>query len=212
MLLDKASLSVVEATTKEDPVYSLHGCLITKDRIVATDGRILATVENPDMPDSDFPIVEGLKNEDGNGAKLDPFVIDRDALVQIRKALPKRQHIPILEYARLDVESTNGNGSAVIGVTDLDSPQVFRPRKVEKTFPSWEKVIPSVEPVLKVGLDAKLIARLAKIAAACSTSTSNPTGLCFEFYGPDKAAKITCRSGDRFTGIIMPMALVGDDK
>ena len=172
MLLSKESLFVYEAGSTDDPRYSLSGVRVEPDgSCVATDGKILAryTPRMTGILAEDYPGVQATGGVNAcDGPELEPFVLPTDACKAIIKAVPKgrRCSLPILGYIALDTEQTNQNGEAVLGVTDLENPQVFRPRKPDGTFPRYQNVIPKdtdrgESVLLGVGLLERLV-RMAK--------------------------------------------------
>ena len=170
MLLRKQALSVVGAASNDDPRYSLNGILVEPDgSTVATDGHILVKYTPRSQPDTaDYPTVEGC--DPAKPGALVPFILPSDAAKDIYKAVPKgrKASLPILtDFVAIDVEQTNANGCAVLGVTDLESPRVFRPMKIEGSFPKYENVIPTADKLgPKVGLGVDLLMRICKIAKA----------------------------------------------
>jgi hypothetical protein len=184
MLLRKEALDVVSHASTEDPRYSLQGILIEPDgSAVATDGHRLAKFTPAAVPPGeDFPKVEGL-----DAAALDElkaFILPVDAAKAIRKAVPKVKHVEVLGYIGLDVPQTNANGCAVLAVTDLSSPQVFRPAKIEGNFPRYQNIIPTDEPDFTVTLNAKYLQDACALAQKVSGPGRTPAAVKLQFYKP----------------------------
>jgi len=167
MFLTKQALESVRFVSTDDPRYSLNGILVRPDgSTVATDGHKLIVYTPAGQPEADdFPVVDGC-NPASEG-ELEPFIMGKDAVKQIAKALPKKSSLPILQLAAVDVDQTNKNGHAVVAVTDLENPQVFRPQKLEGSFPRYENVIPKSETELcHVGLGVGQLLQIAQTLKA----------------------------------------------
>jgi hypothetical protein len=140
-MLNKHNLNLAKlAPTNERRLAA--GIRVTPSITAVTDGSLLATVTTADMKPADTPEIPGFS---GASLEFTPFTLDKDTALKVAKALPRRCHIPILNFAF--VGKSEDNGHAELAVTDLDSPQVFRPKKVDhpSSYPDWEKVIPLPE-------------------------------------------------------------------
>src|ERR1041385_2805119 len=155
MLLIPKALQVVKAASKDETRFALCGIRIEPDgATVATNGHILARFRPTIHPDpKEFPAVEGCSAVDPDGAALAPFTIPTDSVNALLKALPKQKGrvLPILNHIALDVAETNRNGHAVCATTDLENPQVIRPRKIDADFPTYENVYPKGKPQMVIG-------------------------------------------------------------
>ncbi len=210
MLLHPNTLRVAKAASTDTSRVVLQGVYITPDGGgVATDGHLLVKFTPKDIPDGkDYPVIEGVKADD-DGAKLKPFTLPSEAAAEILKAIPKkRTTLPILGNIALDVVETNNNGAAVMGVTDLENPRIFKSKKMEGTYPDYEKVIPSgKKPVLEIGLGIDVMLKTLNTLKALY-SEQKLQGLRFKFYGSDKPFRIEGKadSGD-VLAVVMPMKL-----
>jgi len=74
----------------------------------------------------------------------EPFSISREAALAISKAIPKRQPIPILETAAIGIDNQDSQSHAQIMITDLETSQVFTPKKMEGQFPYVDRVLDQV--------------------------------------------------------------------
>jgi len=161
LLLQKQALETMRTASTEDPRYSLNGILIEPDgSTVGTDGHILHKY-TPGKAPAEFPPIEGIELD---GPEADPFILPLDACKALKKAFPAKsaKTLPILrEYAAVDTAQTNANGNAVIAVTDLENPTVFRPKKIDGAFPTYENVVPKYETPA-IGIDPKLLKRLCE--------------------------------------------------
>jgi hypothetical protein len=103
----------------------------------------------------------------------------------------------------------NDNGSAVFATTDLETGQVHQLRKVEGSFPAYEKVIPKGKPKVRIAFNWKLLERLARVVDAV-TDDRDHHGIILEIYGPDKAIGVSSWKGsERFRGVLMPLQIKG---
>ena len=168
MFLTKKALESVRLASRDDPRFAINGIRVEADgSTVATDGHKLIRYTPAGLPgDQDAPAIDGVSMP-ANAPDLEPFILSADACKAIGKALPKRATLPVLAYAQLDTAATNENGHAVIGVTDLESPQVFKPAKLEGSFPKYEAVIPKPENELCfVGLDVSYLIQIGQTLKA----------------------------------------------
>ena len=155
MLLLPKALQVVKAASKDETRFALCGIRIEPDgATVATNGHILARFRPTMHPDpKEYPAVEGCSAVDPDGAALAPFTIPSESVNALLKALPKQKGrvLPILNHIALDVAETNRNGHAVCATTDLENPQVIRPRKIDADFPTYQNVYPKGKPQMVIG-------------------------------------------------------------
>lgn len=166
MFLTKKALECSRFALKDDPRF--HGMRVEADgSTVATDGhKLIRYTPKHGMKDEDAPPIEGISMAD-NAPELEPFILSTDACKALMKALPRKPSLPILGYAQVDTAATNENGHAVIGVTDLENPQVFKPVKIEGNFPKYEAVIPKPDTELcHVGLDVNYLIQIGQTLKA----------------------------------------------
>ena len=137
-MLNRHNLSIAKFASKNVRRSGLMSIHISPAQTTATDGSVLASVTTAKMDPESTPEIAGF-----SGAVTDfaPFLIDAETALKIGKALPRKTRIPILAFAFIGRE-TEGNGTAEIAVTDLDTARVFRPKKMGQRYPDWEKAIP----------------------------------------------------------------------
>ena len=205
MLLSKKQLAVAGAASTDETRYAINGIFINPDgKIQATDGYIAVTfMLGEGLDEKEFPTIEGLGAVDDTA--LVPFTLHRDSCLQITKALPKKSRLPIVNCARLDVAATNANGCAVIGITDLESPQVLRPKKIDSQFPDFSKVEPSGNPALSVGIGIDALEKLIKTLKALEV-TSFKLSLYDDGAGP-MSIDAHNKAGDSVHCLLMPYRL-----
>lgn len=141
-MLNKHNLNIAKIAAKQQTSrIGINGIRVAPESTTATDGFMLAQVTTVKMDADSAPEIAGF-----SGATTDfaPFTLAVATALKIRKSLPKRCRIPILNFAYIG-KGTENNGHVEIAVTDLESPQVFRSEKIEATYPDWEKVIPQSE-------------------------------------------------------------------
>ena len=136
MLLNKHNFAVADFVSKEQSRYTLQAIYVSDQGTCATDGHQLVRISLPAEKSKQFPSIEGVTPTNGH---VKPFLLDVTAAKQIAKAVPKSKNLPILNHALVG-EPTEQN--ACIAVTDLDNPQVFRPRTPSGNFPNVDAVIP----------------------------------------------------------------------
>lgn len=200
MLFDKASFAVRHAASDDAERPVLTGIYIETDgTTVATDGCLLAKVSPCDSApcDDDFPKMR--KELVGNAAPFEPFILPRESANAIVKAIPRIKRLPILNHARLFESETMGNGSALFGVTDLETPTEFRAQKIDHEFPKYQKVVPAGEPAVRISFSVSMLERLVKIA-----KEAGDAAIEFGIYAPTTG--MTFKSG-RVSGVAMPLRL-----
>lgn len=169
-MLNKANFIVTEFASKEESRYTLQAIQVRPEATVATNGHYLAWVSTDGQDPANFPVIEGFP---GGDKYWKPFLLDVESAKQIAKALPKKTTIPVLQYAAVHVngvtvESPDGTKtqdqdkgiqSVSLAVTDLERPQVFRPRVPEGTFPNFQAVIPDWEKdvAFEITVDARYL-------------------------------------------------------
>jgi len=214
MLLDKRSLLMAKSASKDETRMALAGVRIEADGSgVATDGHILFKF-TPDavavMDPKDYPHLEGVDPVIWGGVNtLKPFTIPTKDALDIAKAIPKRSCLPVLEFIALDEQKTNDNGSACFGVTDLESPRVFSPRKIDMDFPDYEKCYPKAgnHPTAVVGLGIDVLEKAVQTLKAAGVES-----IRLEIRDPLSAVVVTSdliNNGGKVTGLIMPRKLGG---
>ena len=169
MLLSKKTLAVINAASTDKTRFELNGVLIEGDGSgVGCDGQILVKYTPNFLPDaSEYPAIEGVTVVDPEGVTLTPFILPAEACIQISKAAPKtRRFIPLIEDIALDVVATNLNGNAVMAVTDLETPQVFKPKKLDGQYPNYTKILPTNGATLTVGLGVAVLEKVLKTLKA----------------------------------------------
>lgn len=211
MLVSRQALEVWRASSNDGGRYSLCGVLFEADgSAVATNGHWLAKFTPARKTDAlEFPHVEGCNA--ASPGELIPFIMPLDSLKALLKSLPKRQTLPVLEYAALDVEQTNANGHAVLAVTDLENPQVSKPKKVEGTFPMYQNVIPTDGQLGEaVGFSAHYLKAICETAIA-QNGKGGTTFLTLRLHKEDAAEKpaVLTYTGDagETTFVLMPVNL-----
>lgn len=198
MLLNKASFATLHAVSDEETRYTLKAIHITETHTEATDGHILVRVSHPEVNESNFPVVEGMPPS--NGA-WKPALLDKATAVAVKKALPRERSMVILNHAQV---RANGEGLA-IAVTDLDRPQVFKPRPSTGNFPNTETfLLKPCEPQAVFTFNPDLLAALLK--SAKEFGAGGNTTVKLTVYGPDKAVRLEARNDENQTweALLMP--------
>lgn len=205
-LYDRANLSVRHAASTDTchERRELCGVHFSEDGSTeATNGHIAAIVGPSKTDPEAFPRIPGLPETDG---PIDT-IAHADLVCQIDKAIPSKSKLPILAHARITAEPQDGRRKIQAGTTDLDTPRTMVGRPIEGEFPTLVKVWPQGKPRVRFAFDARLLARLARIAKA----TSGTDHLCFEVRDPNGPIVVTAIEGgqicDRFRGLLMPVRL-----
>lgn len=201
-MLNRNNLKVAEFAGGKEFRYAQDAMLVTDKATIATNGHYLVWVSVPAQHKAqDFPVIDHAPEVTDEHP---PFLLGREDAGKIIKALPRKHRIPILTCAGVVVKGTQ----PIVEVTDLDCPQVFRPRPPEGKFPEWEKVMPKEEPVAQFAVNAAHLAKLAKFAA--EVDNADKPVVVISFYGPDKAIRLECADKDGeqgMTALLMPIRL-----
>ena len=209
MLLNKKVFALHRAAYVGADRPYINGVSIQTDGSgVATDGALLvkwtpAYVEDP----KEYPVVDGVNPI--SDVSLIPFTLERETCQKIEKSIPRRTTLPILSQVALDVAQTNQGGTAFMAVTDLQTPQIFRARKInqideggleDNAFPQYERVIPTAEPAVTISFNLANLKRLIDTLQALGLEHAT-----FEFHDAESAAKVTGKNGDGSAlAVIMP--------
>ena len=202
-MLNKHNLAIHQFCDKDK--FSYQCIHVTPHETVATNGSYLVRVSTPKLDPANFPPVDGVKPS----AIFKPFNLSVDAARTIEKAIPKKSILPILSNVMIDGEATDakpkeGVDCAVLAVSDLENPQVFRPRKDDGKFPNWQAVVPKREDAKAAfSVDARLLARLAQFVAKFSDGRASEVKI--RFYGENGAIRLDARNSDtgqEFVGVL----------
>ena len=192
MLLNKHNLQIAELAPNKESRYTLRAILVTPKWTVTTNGCYLVAVTLPAQVDSNFPAIEGFTAVNGAGKQ---FLLDGTTALDVMKALPKKNTIPVLLHAAVGVETET---SLSLAVTDLDSPKLFAPRKGVGQFPAVEAVIPKDEAAtVTIGLDAEYLKKLADSALkTCKGDRGREVTITLRVKDANSAVKMTARNAD----------------
>ena len=201
MLINRANLSVLHAATDDESRrHSLYGVLVEPDgTTVATDGTMLARVSPCPLLDSEFPEIPGLLPL----PEPKQVLLSLDMAKGVLKALPTKSVVPVLQTARIGL---NSSGDAIVTVTDLQRVQTFATEK-DFTFPKYQAVFPSkvATGVANIGLNVLLLAKILAVVKAFKDTKANP-GLKLTFYDPEAPVLLETENGEgqTLTMLLMP--------
>lgn len=196
ILINKHNLAVGQFAAKNESRYSMHAIQVSEQGTCATDGACLVKVSAPNQKASEFPLIDGVERQEN----ITPFLLPLDAAQKIAKAMPQNERIPVLNTALVAASPVHGENPkpATIAVTDLDTPQVFKPRCLNGQFPNVDDVIPKDEPAFEIVLPAHYLAKLAKAAGDFSdlrgTGENSDEYLLLQMWDRSKAVVIRTRN------------------
>lgn len=205
MLLNRLSLSVVEAASRETEHYGMEDVLVDSEKgTVATDGHILARISPVKLGEESYPTTPGYTPAKGPVRFLLSVAVARE----IARAIPKK--LPILAYAVVAESSEPKEAKKpthTIYVNDLETVRPFTFTSPEGVFPNWEAAIPKKDKAtLSVSVNAELLMRLLKIAVGVADDHRHTVGL----YLTDDASTILLEAkntnGQTFTGLLVPLS------
>jgi hypothetical protein len=221
-MLNKYNLQIAALCSREASRFTLNKILVTPDFTAETDGHQLIRVTTPKQFDPEtFPEVPGC----GKAAKdFKPFLIPSSDALDLIKAIPKKQPIPILDNVAVTLPA-DPEGDPILVITDLQQNKTYRAAqekdpKRKETFPDFNRVMPKVEKaVFEVHFDCALLGRVMRQIENFNRSGS--TGMAparIRFYDPevhdghysDSAIRIDAvndETGQELTAVVMPMRL-----
>lgn len=201
-LLNKGHATVVKAASKDATRFVLNSVLLqeTKNglKVVATDGRMLAIVEDKKLVDSkDFPANVIPANAENSATEA---IVPADAIVSAVKSMPKSRTLPILQ----NVAVVMGVKHTILGTTDLANPIVQTAKNIEEKYPNYEMVVPKSDPKdFVIAFSPALLIRACQIAADFGLDT-----IRLEFKTSLDPVKITGNRNDQdLTIVVMPMKI-----
>lgn len=202
MLIHKDALAVNEIATDEwTNRYFLDGALFDKQgRAVATNGNVLVRFTSRTVDAADFPPIDGLSDV----SVADDVILASGDLRAARATMKKNNH----HLAALDYLAIVPNGDHVtLATSDLSHQVQIRARKIEGTFPTYEKIFNVANPVIaKVCLAPDLLEMLVRIVRKCGGKSIHFTihGEAGEQSFNQVLFTAKCENGD-IDGAIMPM-------
>lgn len=204
MEIDRSSLAVVQAVAREKSRYAINHLHITSDgTAVATDGRMLMSVEPPDS------------GEGGGALPREGVLIPADAAKRLEKQLRTQK----ADSARVVAcSATDGKGGPTLTVEANGNGSVAREQIAlgDGTFPDYRAVLPKIgRQTVRVCLDLALLRRLVTAfeKAAKDSGVASPNIELLVSPG-NKPVLARCRLGEenrRALGLIMPVTN-GDDE
>ena len=197
-MLNKRNFDVAAFCSKEESRYSLQGIQVTPEATVATDGHRLVWVSASPFKSEHYPQVQGLTASD----TFTPFILARETAATVAKFIPKKTHIPVLANAGV---SDGPDGTRMLAVTDLKTPQVWQTIPVEGKFPAYDYVIPKFEEAkYRICLNAEYLAQIAKFAAQFNDHSH---AVVLSFYSDDKPVRFDAidMDGQAMTAVCMPI-------
>lgn len=201
-LLSKEHAVVVKAASTDETRYILQGVYLeeTKEGLnaVATDGRILAMVEDKSgaMAADEFPANVIPKDAENDATHA---IVPIDAFQSAVKALPKQGRIslPILQH----VAVVMGKKTTTLGVTDLQCPTVKSVANIEGIFPNYRQSIPTAKADLVTAYSPALLMRACQMAVAFGLDSMK-----LEFTSALDPVKISgSHNGKDLTIVVVPM-------
>lgn len=202
-LFNKGHAVVTKAASTDETRYIINSVLLeeTKEglRTVATDGRMLAMVE--DVMESkakdptEYP-ANVIPATAPNGAVS--AVVPTQAIKDAVKSIPKSKNLPILQNVALVM----GKEVTTLATTDLENPKVITARNIDAQYPNYKQVIPKDDPKdFTISFDPARMIKAAQIAKDFGlyhmkmqfTSDLNPVKITGEI------------NGQKLTVVLMPL-------
>ena len=209
MIVNKNALTLKNIVAKEKENFGLSHLKVEKDRVIATDGKILIELKNPNQDLlSEYPSIYENSTEE-------PILLSQKTIEKINKNLPKKPKLSILENFIIGKQKEGEKENIVIFITDLENTIKIEQCNTEDiNYPNTDKVYPNEgNKFLSVRLNIDLLQKLITTLKEFSNGEYNGVDLSFytdyvndgqyeggikiEFNNPDKNIEVK--------GIIMPM-------
>ena len=209
MKIDRASLAVVAAVSKDSNRYAINGIYIGPDgTTVGTDGTFLIAVE---------PVKTSDTNEDAPVQPAsEPLILEASVVKTALRALATKRNDPdsygyVLKHPEhgswYEIETHSGfRGQAT---------QKFAVQKIEGNYPQYAGVIPKVNSsAVRVTLSAKKLEQICKAVTDARKGTCDDVGIDIYIQDHTKPVTIRAKIADdrRMTCVIMPVTKQNDSK
>ena len=178
-LFNRSHFAVRHAASKDATRFNLCGVHFRKDGSVeATDGHIAAQVTSDTPSVEEFPHV-GITQTDES---LKPFILPLEAANEVAKSIPRRQAMPVLEHAVLNVAGANSGDHVQFVTTDLQTKKPLESCKVDGEYPNIDNAMPTMKGKPAFILDALLVERACKIAREFRGGNAKQSPVMLQFY------------------------------
>lgn len=197
ILLDRVQLAgALACVSKNEDRYVLQAINIRPTDVEASNGHVLVRIPHAGADVNEFPLVEGAPTE----APDAPFLLPADLAAAVLKTLPRKQTLPILEYAKVGTRKE----SVIVATTDMNTASAPSARLPEGAFPNADRVLLKRSKPL-FALRISELERLCKVGKASGMGTP-----VLMFYTPkdqDSAIRVDIPLGDarQAEAVIMPM-------
>lgn len=219
-MLSRANLELATLATSDKSRFTLNAILVRPDMTIETDGHQMVLVQTP-LGAGTFtnPQLEICGKQALTTWK--PFLLSVSDALRIAKAIPKSKTLPILNHAFIlevrepaepaNEKETKGPRIVVLGVTDLESPQLFECRVPAGNFPDHERVIPKWVKPFTIGISSELN---QKVNTFISKRQSGIKSTEVSFQDAHCAQRIVARleDGCEVKALIMPLRLDNSGK
>lgn len=210
MNIDRSSLAAVHVAAKEKSRYAInHLCIAPDGTAIATDGRMLLSIEPPEnekakckLPESGVLLPSGAAKELDKRLRGSKGAGTGEPVAQITRVTSAAKDEP----GKLTVEA-GSNGSTIREVIELG----------DGNFPAYRDVLPAlngnaVRVRVDLGLLKKFVDAMDKAAKASGTGSSIVE---LSVISGDKPIVARCRIGSesrRALGLIMPVTCDNSDR
>jgi DNA polymerase III sliding clamp (beta) subunit (PCNA family) len=194
MLYNKNNLAVAKIASKENSGRpELTGVFFTKDKTCATDGFRLLEISVPqDKLAKDFtlgncPIMLGTK----------PFIASAEML---------KDKIKLKDNEVLAIKHLHDNRIEFVPTDTYTPPaieNVVPIRKIDATFPDYEKIFPKTSPIVEICVNAGYLAELLQVLGNLGGANKE---VKIKFHGGDNPIVLEAGTlNQKGRGIIMPI-------
>jgi hypothetical protein len=198
MMLNQRNFEIAKLASKdEDASDAVRGILVSPDKTVVTDGRILLEVTGFEHAGDMLPFDDLTPQPD-----FVPFIMPAEEALALSKVFVKSESS---EANLIAIQPNNGTGQSSFGLRQPKAEKVFRVEKPKGNYPNYEAVFPPISEEagsVTVNLDLliPLLQQIKKVFPFVRIG----------YYGPDKPLRFDCNDPDVRQSVracIMPMAV-----
>lgn len=204
-LVNKKHLAVLPAASTDETRYILNGIKFEETekglRAIATNGRMMAIVENDEQHDiKEFPVLPAIEAAKNTQTQA---IVPTSAIKNMLKTWPKGKTSLLLQNAIVKF----AEDVSTFATTDLESVSVTPARNIEGTYPNYQQVQPktcSFQICINPLMLSELLVAASKIAGVGNSVT-------LSFNGNLNPMQVSAKDNQGFTfeGILMPMKADG---
>lgn len=169
---------------------------IEEKQSIAANGNLLGIVSNPADNDAEYPLINGKET-------LKETYISAKTAKNFKMLKSKnRRYEKVVLLKKEEI-----NNAITLFNTNLDSAQSVDEVLDIQSYPEYQKIIPTEEPIVEIEFDIRELKKMVDYLAKFDTREWPIAKL--SLYGTEKPMKLECTIPDvkNFTGLIMPLEI-----